>query len=152
MLISLVVMGKKRMINKKMMIRRTELAPRMVLQRMTMQLDSSTKALRVYRRKSSSWPLIMMKRRLPMPAWTTDTQSLFHQWTIELQEEEKTSAIQRRSSERASSISTRRARMTELMRLMSLISPTASATKETKKMKVTSNFALRKNQEMEESL
>ena len=68
MLTSLVVTGKKRMINKKMMIRRTELAPRMVLQRMTMQLDSSTKALRVYRRKSSSWPSIMMKRQLPMPA------------------------------------------------------------------------------------
>lgn len=152
MLTSLVVTVRKIMINKKMMIRRTEVAPRMVLQRMMMQLDSSTKVLRVYRRKSSSWPLIMMKKQLSMPMWTTDTQSLFHQWTIKLQEEEKTSAIRRRSSERASSISTRRARMTELMRMMSLISPTASATKEMKKTKVTSNFALRRNQEMEESL
>ena len=42
--------------------------------------------------------------------------------------------------------------MTELMRMMSLIFPTASATKETKRTKVTSNFALRRNQEMEESL
>ena len=152
MLTSLVVTVRKIMINKKMMIRRTEVAPRMVLQRMMMQLDSSTKVLRVYRRKSSSWPLIMMKKQLSMPMWTTDTQSLFHQWTIKLQEEEKTSAIRRRSSERASSISTRRARMTELMRMMSLISPTASATKEMKKTKVISNFALRRNQEMEESL
>lgn len=152
MLTSLVVTVRKIMINKKMMIRRTEVAPRMVLQRMMMQLDSSTKVLRVYRRKSSSWPLIMMKKQLSMPVWTTDTQSLFHQWTIKLQEEEKTSAIRRRSSERASSISTRRARMTELMRMMSLISPTASATKEMKKTKVISNFALRRNQEMEESL
>ena len=152
MLTSLVVTVRKIMINKKMMIRRTEVAPRMVLQRMMMQLDSSTKVLRVYRRKSSSWPLIMMKKQLSVPVWTTDTQSLFHQWTIKLQEEEKTSAIRRRSSERASSISTRRARMTELMRMMSLISPTASATKEMKKTKVTSNFALRRNQEMEESL
>ena len=152
MLTSLVVTVRKIMINKKMMIRRTEVAPRMVLQRMMMQLDSSTKVLRVYRRKSSSWPLIMMKKQLSMPMWTTDTQSLFHQWTIKLQEEEKTSAIRRRSSERASSISTRRARMTELMRMMSLISPTASATKEMKKRKVISNFALRRNQEMEESL
>ena len=152
MLTSLVVTVRKIMINKKIMIRRTEVAPRMVLQRMMMQLDSSTKVLRVYRRKSSSWPLIMMKKQLSMPMWTTDTQSLFHQWTIKLQEEEKTSAIRRRSSERASSISTRRARMTELMRMMSLISPTASATKEMKKRKVISNFALRRNQEMEESL
>ena len=152
MLTSLVVTVRKIMINKKIMIRRTEVAPRMVLQRMMMQLDSSTKVLRVYRRKSSSWPLIMMKKQLSMPMWTTDTQSLFHQWTIKLQEEEKTSAIRRRSSERASSISTRRARMTELMRMMSLISPTASATKEMKKTKVISNFALRRNQEMEESL
>ena len=152
MLTSLVVTVRRIMINKKMMIRRTEVAPRMVLQRMMMQLDSSTKVLRVYRRKSSSWPLIMMKKQLSMPVWTTDTQSLFHQWTIKLQEEEKTSAIRRRSSERASSISTRRARMTELMRMMSLISPTASATKEMKKRKVISNFALRRNQEMEESL
>ena len=42
--------------------------------------------------------------------------------------------------------------MMELTRMMSLIFPTASATKETKKTKATSNFALRKNQEMEESL